>query len=132
MFVIKNVFDRYTNFGILFYEIMNSPFMLWILYLDVLCWVVFNVCDKSVLPVILSGVTGDCRKYTACTSKNCPSIKINKIKAIFFREIVYFCKRLAEFSSLSVNSQFIIDVFNTYKRGEDFFTKYLEIERGKT
>ena len=56
-------------------------------------------------------------------------MKINKIKAIFFREIVCFCKRLAEFSSLSVNPQFINDVFITYKRGEDFFTKYLEIEK---
>ena len=92
----------------------------------------FNVRAKSILSVILSGVTGDCRKYTAYTSKTCPSMKINKIKAIFFREILCFCKRLAEFPGLSVNSQFIIDVFNTYKRrGEDFFTKYLEIESGK-
>ena len=71
----------------------------------------FNVRAKSILSVILSGVTGDCRKYTAYTSKTCPSMKINKIKAIFFREILCFCKRLAEFPSLSVNSQFIIDVF---------------------
>ena len=92
MFVIKNVFDRYTNFGILFYESMNSPFMIWKLYLDILCRVVFNVCDKSVLPVILSGVTDDCRRYTACTSKNYSNMKINKIKAIFFREIVFFAK----------------------------------------
>ena len=91
----KHVFDRYTNFGFLFYESMNSPFMIWKLYLHILCRVAFNVCDKSVLPVILSGVTGDCRRYTACTSKNCSNMKINKIKAIFFREIVCFCKRLA-------------------------------------
>ena len=125
------MFVQYINFGSLFYENMNSPFMLWKLYLNILCQIVFNVCDKSVLPVVLSGVTGDCRKYTACTSKNCPNMKLNKIKAIFFGEIVCFCETLAEFLSLSVNSQFIIDVFNTCKRGEDFFTKYLEIERRK-
>ena len=56
-------------------------------------------------------------------------MKINEIKAIFFREIVCFCRRLAEFSSLSVNSQFINDVVTIQKRGEDFFTKYLEIEK---
>ena len=71
------------------------------------------MCDKSVLPVIVSGVTGDCRRNTACTSKNCSNMKINKIKAIFFKEIVCFCRRLAEFSSLSVNSQFINDAVST-------------------
>ena len=91
------MFVQYINFGSLFYESMNSPFMLWKLYLNILCQIVFNVCDKSVLPVVLSGVTGDCRKYNACTSKNCPSMKLNKIKVIFFREIVCFCETLAEF-----------------------------------
>ena len=81
----KRVFDWYTNFGILFYESMNSPFMIWKLYLDILCQVVFNVSDKFVLPVILPGVTGDCRRYTTCTSKNYSNMKMNKIKAIFFR-----------------------------------------------
>ena len=122
-----HVFDRYTNFGILFHESMNSPSMIWKLYLDILCRVVFNVCDNFPLPVILSVVTGDCRRYTACASKNCSCMKINKIKAIFFKEIVCFSKRLAEFLSLSVNPQFINDVFITYKRNEDFFAKYLEI-----
>ena len=125
----KHVFDQYTNFGILFYENTNSPFMIWKLYLDILCRVVFDVCDKFVLPVILSRVIGDCRRYTACTSKNCSNMKISKIEAVFFGEIVCFCKRLAKFSSLSVNPQFIIDVFITYKRGGDFFTKFLEIEK---
>ena len=125
----KHAFDRYTNFGIVFYESMNSPFIIWKLYLDILCRVVFNLRDKSVLHVILSGATGDCRRYTACASKNCSNMKLNKIKAIFFREILCFCKRLAAISSLSVNLQFINYVFITYKRDEDFFTEFIEIEK---
>ena len=61
----KHVFGWYTNFWIFFNESMNSPFIIWKLYLDILCWVVFNLCNKFVLLVIISGVTGDCRRDTA-------------------------------------------------------------------
>ena len=48
---MKNVFahtnsamknDR-SNFGRIYYESKNSPFMLWKFYLDILCRIVFNV-----------------------------------------------------------------------------------------
>ena len=42
-----------------------------------------------------------------------------------------FCKQLTEFSSLSVNPYYIIDVFKTYQRSVDFDNDYLEIEKGK-
>ena len=57
-------------------------------------------------------------------------MKINKINAIFFREIcLFFAKDQLNFQVLSVNPQFVDDVFITYKRGEEFFTKYLETEK---
>ena len=127
----QKVFGQYANFGCSFFESINSPFLLWKFYLDVLCWIVFNICGKSVLPVILTSNTGNCRKYTLCNSANCFSLKTDKIKTIFFREFVNVCKKLVEFSSMSVNPYFIIDVFNIYKRGENFFNQYLEIERGR-
>ena len=56
--------------------------------------------------------------------------EINRIKVVFFREPVNLCKKLSEFSCLNVTSDFIIDAFQTYERGEDFFDQYLEKERG--
>ena len=72
-------------------------------------------------------INSDCRKYTVCTS-NCFNLKINKIKIAFFRELVNLCKKLSVFSCSNV----IIDAFETYKSGEDyFFSQYLEIKRGR-
>ena len=56
---------------------------------------------------------------------------MSKVKVILFRETVTYCKKLAQFSLLSVNPYFLIDVFNKYKTVEDFIHQYLEIERGK-
>lgn len=75
-------------------------------------------------------INSNCRDYTVCTSANCSGLKKNKVRSILFQETVSFYK-LTEFSSLSVNPYYIIDVFNTYQRGLDFDNQYLEIERDK-
>ena len=91
----------------------------------------FNICDNMVFPALLHDTCANCRNHTVCTSSNCFSLTENKVRGILFRESVKLCKRLAEFSSLSVNPYFIIDVSHTYKRDEDFNNLYLEIERGR-
>ena len=58
---------------------------------------------------------------------NCFNLKTNKIKTVLSREAVSFLKKLSQFSLLSVNPYFIIDVFSTYRRGEDFTNQYLEM-----
>ena len=42
--------------------------------------------------------------------------------------MVDFCIKLSEFCRKNINSDFIIDVFKIYKRGEDYFSGYLDIE----
>ena len=112
----KKVFGAGANFGTLFYESINSPFLLWKLHLDILCRIVFNVSQKFVLPLLLTGIEVNFRNYTYCTSSNCFNLKITKIKVLFFRELVNLCKQLAEFSRLNVNPYFIIDAYKTRKR----------------
>ena len=56
-------------------------------------------------------------------------MKISNIKTILFKQAIKLSKQLAEFSCMSVDSYFILDVFNTYKRGEDFRYQFLSIER---
>lgn len=73
------------------------------------------------------GINVDFRKYIVCTSSNCLNLKINKVKAVFFSELVNLCRQLLTFSCLSVNPYFIIDVFGTEKRGQSFFGQYLEM-----
>ena len=51
----KNLLDENSNFGTLFFEVINS--LLWKFYLDVAAKFVFNYCDKYILPTLLSDLT---------------------------------------------------------------------------
>ena len=50
----KNFHNNYDNFGVIYYESVNSPFMLYKIYLEILCRVIFNSLLKNVLPLILA------------------------------------------------------------------------------
>ena len=89
------MFDENGNFGTLFYEVINSPFLLWKSYLDILARIVFNFCEKYILPVLLSDWNDDCRNYTACMPKNCFSMKRIKVKEIVFSAALNLSKKLA-------------------------------------
>ena len=56
-------------------------------------------------------------------------MKKNTIKNVVFETTSTFSKKLAEYSCRSVDPYFTSGVFNTYKRGVDFRTKYLTAER---
>ena len=58
-------------------------------------------------------------------------MRINKVKVIFFGELVNLCRKLHGLSCLGGNSYFIIDALETYETSEDFFSQYLEIQRGR-
>lgn len=89
----------------------------------------FNVSKSSVLPLILTGISAEGRKHTVCTSSICFSQRKNKVKAVLLKELVDIWKNLTEFSCFNVNPDFIVEAFETYKRGLDYFSQYLEIER---
>ena len=126
--VMKN--DK-SNLGGMYYQSINSSFMLWKFYLDILCRIVFNVSHRFIFPLLMSGIDLNCGEFTVYTSTNCSNLKKSNVKAIFFRELVLFCKKLSEFCCDYVDSYFIIDVFQRYKRGEDYFSAYLNIERNE-
>ena len=127
----QKVFDESANFGTLFYEVINSSFMLLKFYLDILARIIFNYSDKYILPALLSDFKDDCRKRTVCTPSTCFGLKKIKVKEIVFVNALKFSKELAEHSCMCVNSYYIIDVFNNYKRGVDLRNQYLTIERGE-
>ena len=134
LFVYSSVMDRQklladnSNFGILFYEVINSPFMLLKFYLDILARIVFNYCDKHILTALLSDLKDNCWDFTVCNSRTCFNIKKIRNKNILFELALTFSKKLAEYSCRSVDSYFIIDVFNNYEQGVDFRNQYLTIE----
>ena len=119
------------NFGSLYHESINSPFLLWKAYLDILCKIVFNVLYRFIFPLIVSGIGVNCRNVTVSSSTSCSSLKIIKARVIFFRELVVFCKKLSEISCDNFDPSFTIDDFKKYKNGEDYFSKYLDIKRNE-
>ena len=80
-----------------------------------------NVYERFIFLVLLSISKNNCRSFTACTSENCPGLKSNIIKVIFYERLVGFCLYLIRSSCKNVNPNFIKDVFNNCKLGRDFF-----------
>ena len=81
----QKLFDENSNFRALFFEVINSLFLLWKFYLDVLARIVFNYCDKYILPTLLSDLTDNCRNYTICALFSCHNMKKNKVKEIVIK-----------------------------------------------
>lgn len=71
----QKIFDENGNLGMLFYEVINSPFLVWKFYLNILTRIVFNYIENYVLPTVLSGSDDDCRNHTACTPFICFGLK---------------------------------------------------------
>lgn len=70
-----------NNFGMLYYEVVSSAFLLFKSYLDIIGRVMFNFCDKNLLPVLLKNrkelYRGPHKDYLRIK-------KLNKLKDIFF------------------------------------------------
>ena len=88
-----------------FCEFISSPFTLWKFYLDVQARILLSCCDKFILPILLSGLGTDESISFLSDSKN--------IRETIFLHAVKLSKRLAVYSCLTVNSDFIIKVFDT-------------------
>lgn len=120
------------NVGFLYYEVISSPFIIFNFYLDVLARIILKHCDKFVLWALISGLDlNECRNSTAFSPVNCFSLRKDKIKQIIFLHAVKLSKRLAVQSCQVVNSAYVINVFNKYKFGVEFYSPYLSIERPK-
>ena len=109
------------NLGGFYYESVTSPFLLWKTYLNILSLIVFNSCYRHILSQFVPNSSyGTCRDFTVCAPKNCRGIVPNKIKAIFYKDLV-FCNRIATLSCALFNLYVIIETFNSYQRVIDFF-----------
>ena len=65
-----------NNYDVLYYEKINSPFMVFNVYLDVLEKIVLNKCDKYLVPALLSNENSrECRWSTVCSHGTSLSMK---------------------------------------------------------
>ena len=106
---------RYSenNYGVLHYETINSSFMVFKAYLDILEKIILNQCDKYLLPALLTSENDrSCRRSTVCSHSsffNMKKITIRR-KPLFFA--VKLIKLLSVQSSQVVNPRFIRECYN--------------------
>ena len=78
----NNFENNYGNFGVIFYESVNSVFILHKFYLEVLCRVIFNNVFKKILTITLKdfelNTCSSCRKRSFCSKDSSFSGKERK------------------------------------------------------
>lgn len=112
-----------------YYEVINSPFMLSKNYLDILGKIILNQCDKYLLPALFKGENElICRRYNACSVKNCFPIKKQRISQFVYLSAVTLIKRLAVTTCQTVNSNAIQECYDTYTLWNHYCNLYLTID----
>ena len=108
------------NFGVLYYEGISSPFLLFKFYLDILGRINFNLRDKHLLPIMLNNQYLLARKNYSARKKFKEDIYIFTVKLI---------KRLVVSTCQVVNPHMFPHVFENYKVGVNCYNPYLSIDR---
>ena len=97
-----------NNFGVLYYELVSSPFMISKNYLDILGNVILNQCDKYFLAALFKGENENiCRSHTTCSIRDCSPMKKRRIKQKVYLFAVKLIKPLAISTCQTINSDAI-------------------------
>ena len=128
----KNFDNNYDNSGAPYYESVNSSFMLYKFYLEVLCRVIFNNVLKKVLPIVLSDFDTNTfsawKKRSFCRRNFCTGTERKKIISIVIKETAYFSLHILKLNNDCINVDFVSQIFNGYKKGEDYTSQKLDKE----
>ena len=69
-----------NNYGVLYYEVINSPFMISKTYLDIFGNIILNQCDKYLLTALFANENfGECKRSTSCSVNNCFPMKKRRL-----------------------------------------------------
>ena len=110
-----------NNFGVLNYEVINSPFILFKFYLDVRGRIFLNQCTKYLLPRVFENENvNECRNSKLCVHRNCFVMKKCRITHNIFVFAVKFIKHLVSISCQSVNPFPIKNCYDVYTLGKHY------------
>ena len=117
------------NYGVLHLEEITSPFLLFKNYLDIIGKVIFNQCDKYLLPALFEGDHSAC--YGDCCIFSADSKKKRKLKENIYLNAVKLIRRLVVSTCQTSNAYFFIECFRTYEPNVHYSNSYLSIDRLK-
>ena len=84
LLLLIKIYSGYSNnFGVLYFKCLNSLFILYKTYLDLLCGIIYNNVDKKILPGFLSELKDDCRELSSCDHRKRIATNTKKSKASF-------------------------------------------------
>ena len=119
-----------NKYGVLYYEVINSPFMIFKTYLDIFGNIILNQCGKYLLTALFANENfGECKRSTTCSVNNCFPMKKKTIRQGTLIYATKLIKLLAVQATQVVNSRFIREYFNTYTLWDHYRNPYLSIDR---
>ena len=126
----KKLGNNYGNFGVIYYESVNSSFMPYKTYLEILCRVIFNSLLKRVLPLILTDFVRkrDVGGVVIVLEMIFLGFRRTKIISIFIKEAADFSLHVLRIANESINVDFMKQIFETYKNLKDYSAQTLDIE----
>ena len=117
------------NFGVLQYEKITSPFLLFKHYLEILGRVIFNHCDKYLLPALwIKNHTACCGKWKTFAADSVFSEKKRKLKEVVYLSAIKLIRRLVIPSSQTTNPYSFVECLNTYLPNVHYKNSYLSID----
>ena len=127
----NNFENNYGNFGVIFYESVNSVFILHTFCLEVLCRVNFNNVSKKILTIILKdfelNTSSSCRKRSFCSNdSSCSGKERKEIISCIVKETFYLCLHVVNINGEIVDISFIRHIFDNYKKGVHFNSPNLD------
>ena len=118
-----NYFDQSQNFGVFYYICINSPFILYKTYLQLLYRIIYNNANRKYCRFFyLALKTSDLQPQVLCCYLK------NKISCFIFMETKTFCVQIINFSGEYIDPHFAKRVFQTYETGKYYFSINLDIE----
>ena len=110
------------------YEKISSPFFLFKNYLDIIGRVIFNHCDKYLLPALLiKNRTTCCGKWKMFSADSVFSEK-KKLEEVVYLSAIKLIRRLVISLCQTTNSYSFIEWFNTYLPNIHYKNPYLSID----
>ena len=71
----------------------------------------------------------DVGEHNYCSGNDCLGFRRKKVISIFIKESVDFSLHVLRITNESINVDFIKQIFETYKKPEDYSARSLDIER---
>ena len=103
----KNCEKHTNNLAVYYIKYISSPFLVYNMYMELMCRIAYNIADKEILPPFISELRACCRSFTACDHRRCGNGRKNRLEYILFKGVTIFCLCIIEVTYDRVDPSFV-------------------------